>query len=283
MDKLIYTNCDICGNDRTVAVATQKDYKYVECQQCGLVYMNPRPGLELLNSMYATYHQRNGKGADAWDVLMKHNFKQVALMLNKQFPAGGKMLDIGCGYGHFLRIMQKQGWKTEGIDPSPNTVAHALDAGLAVTQTTVDEVSFPNSSFQAVTMFYVLEHLTEPLITLKKILEFLMPGGLLVMRVPHTTPIVRLLSVFGIRNNLYDAPFHLYDFSPSAMTMLIKKAGFESVKIIPGEPTVPYSDIEKVISLSSGYIAKLLYGAGGFLLPGISKTVLAYKAVNTDL
>ncbi len=280
MNKLKHTNCNICGNDSTVEIATQNNYNYVECDKCGLVYMNPRPTLEELNSLYATYHQRNGKGSHSWDLLMKGNFKHISSELLRQYPYGGKILDIGCGYGHFLNIMKKHGWQTEGIDPSPKTLAYAAKSGLNVKQTTIDEADLPQCSFQAVTMFYVLEHLTDPMKALKKISNILLPGGMLVIRVPHTTPIVRFLSLLGIRNNLYDAPFHLYDYSPSAMRQLLKKAGFSSVSVIPGEPTSPYSYVEKLTSLSSGYIAKVLYGMSGFLLPGTSKTVIAYKPQN---
>ncbi len=276
---LKHINCNICGTDNTAPVTTQNNYRFVKCLTCGLVYMNPRPELEVLKSIYDTYHQRNGKDEYSWEVLMGDNFKSISSLLENKFPSRGRILDIGCGYGHFLKIMEWRGWKTEGIDPSPNTVSYARKEGLNVVNTTIDEASLPESSFNAVTMFYVLEHLTDPLNALRKIHNLLAPGGALIIRVPHTTPVVRLLSALKISNNLYDAPFHLFDFSPSSITRLLEKSGFTAIKVMPGEPTAPPRQTERLVSLSFGYAAKLLYNFSGgkLLLPGVSKTTIAFK------
>lgn len=241
--------------------------------------MDPRPELEVLKSIYNSYHQRNGRDEYSWEVLMGDIFESVSSLLVNKFPSRGKILDIGCGYGHFLKIMEGHGWKAEGIDPSPNTVSYARKEGLDVINTTIDEASLPESSYKAVTMFYVLEHLTDPLNALRKVHNLLAPGGALIIRVPHTTPVVRLLSALKISNNLYDAPFHLFDFSPSSITRLLEKSGFTSIIVMPGEPTVPHRQTERLVSLSSGYAAKLLYNLSGgkLLLPGVSKTTIAFK------
>lgn len=279
MSDLHYINCNICGNDHTALIAVQNNFRFVKCIHCGLVYMNPRPGLAALNDLYDTYHQRNGKDVNAWDHMMRGNFAAVSSLLAGAFPSGGRLLDIGCGYGHFLRVMEGRGWQAEGIDPSANTVKYARDRGLNVMQTTIDEGPFPEGPFQAVTMFYVLEHLTDPFKALKKVFDLLIPGGMLVIRVPHTTPIVRFLSLLNIRNNLYDAPFHLYDFSPSVIRRLLEKSGFDFIKVMPGEPTVPESHPERFVSVASGQAAKFLYrmSNGKLLLPGASKSVIAFR------
>lgn len=276
---LQHHTCNICGNDRTSLITIQNDYRFVQCVSCGLVYMNPRPDADALKRIYDTYHQRNGKGEGDWEVMMEYNFRQISAMLERKFPSAGRLLDIGCGYGHFLRIMERLHWRAEGIDPSEHTVNQAGKAGRIVMHTTIDEAVVPECSYEAVTMFYVLEHVTDPLKTLKKVFSLLVPGGLLVIRIPHTTPLVRLLSVFNIRNNLYDAPFHLYDFSPSAVTALLSKSGFTNIKVMPGEPTRPHLLPERIVSVLSGYAAKLLYRISNntLLLPGVSKTIIAEK------
>jgi 2-polyprenyl-3-methyl-5-hydroxy-6-metoxy-1,4-benzoquinol methylase len=276
---LHYNNCNICGNYKTSLIAVQNDYRFVRCESCGLVYMNPRPDADELKTIYDTYHQRNGKVKGDWEVMMRDNFWEVSEMLAKKFPSGGRLLDIGCGYGHFLRIMEGLHWRAEGIDPSTHTVNQAGKAGRIVTQTTIDDAVIPECSFNAVTMFYVLEHVTDPMKTLRKVFSLLVPGGSIVIRIPHTTPLVRLLSVFNINNNLYDAPFHLYDFSPSAVTRILEQSGFANINIIPGEPTRPHLVSERIVSVLSGYAAKLLYRISNdtLLLPGVSKTIIASR------
>lgn len=279
MDDLQYTNCNICGTDNTSLVAVQNDYRYVRCVSCGLVYMNPRPDADALKSIYDTYHQRNGKEKGDWELMMKDNFRDISAMLARTFPAGGRLLDIGCGYGHFLSIMKGLHWRAEGIDPSRHAVDQARREGLAVMHTTIDDAVVPEDTYDVVTMFYVLEHVTDALKTLKKIFSLLVSGGSLIVRVPHTTPLVRSLSFLNIDNNLYDAPFHLYDFSPSTATRILEKAGFANIKVTPGEPTRPHSLPERIVSLLSGHAAKILYRFSNenLLLPGISKTIIASR------
>ncbi|KPK02378.1 MAG: hypothetical protein AMK71_02405 [Nitrospira bacterium SG8_35_4] len=274
-----YADCNICGNDNTSLVAVQNNYRFVRCGSCGLVYMNPRPDADALKTIYDTYHQRNGKDEADWERMMKGNFREVSELLARKFPSGGRLLDIGCGYGHFLRIMEGLHWRAEGIDPSRHTVDQARKAGRSVMHTTIDDAVIPEYTYNAVTLFYVLEHVTDPLKTLRKVFGLLVEGGVVVIRIPHTTPLVRLLSLLNIHNNLYDAPFHLYDFSPSTVTRLLEQSGFTAIKVIPGEPTRPHLVSERIVSVLSGYTAKLLYRVSNetLLLPGVSKTIIASK------
>ena len=283
MHSLKYVKCNSCGKDEPYMITTQNDYKVVKCMNCGLVYVNHRPDQKTLNLLYNDYHKRGEKDELAWSRLMWMNFEKVSSFLNRKFPEKGKILDIGCGYGHFIELMRDYGWSVQGIEPSSKTIDCAKKKGLNVIETTIDDASFSDSLFDAVTMFYVLEHLSDPFSALKKIFRMLKPDGVLVIRVPHTTPIVKLLSIFKIKNNLYDPPFHLYDFSPKTIRQMLKGTEFCSIKVIPGEPTSPPSFWQSVISVSSGYTAKLLYNISGgtFLIPGISKTIIAMKPTNS--
>jgi len=279
MNNLQSVSCNLCGKLENRLITMQNDYRVVKCVNCGLVYTNPRPDRETLKKMYEGYHQRGGSDENAWADLMAMNFKSVSLLLRSMFPGCGNVLDIGCGYGHFIEIMKNSGWTELGIDPSSRTIDHARKKGLNVIETTFDETSFPDCSFNVVTMFYVLEHLLNPVSSLKQAFRILKPRGVIVIRVPHTTPIVSFLSFFNIKNNLYDPPFHLYDFSPDTVKQLLSISGFWLSKIMPGEPTLPPSFLRRALSVSFTYIAKLMYhiSAGIFLLPGVSKTIVAVK------
>jgi len=274
-----YVNCNLCGADETRAITTQNDYRVVQCSCCGLVYVNPRPNPEMLVKLYNDYHIRNGKDANTWARLMKNNFTDISTMLNRLFPERGRILDIGCGYGYFIKMMGNAGWAAVGIEPSSRTSGYAKDKGLSVIETTIDDAEFPDESFDVVTAFYVLEHLFDPLSAVKKIFMLLKPGGLTVLRIPDTTPIVKFLTVLRIKNTLYDLPFHLYDFSPKTIRMLFEKAGFSSIKVIPGSSTLPNHYGERAISLVSGTLSQILFSIsiGKLLLPGASKTIIASK------
>lgn len=276
-----YVACNLCGADSTRGIAAHNGFHVVECTECRLVYVNPRPSPQALVALYRDYHQRGGKDESSWGRLMSLNFKQASSLLNELFPERGTLLDVGCGYGHFVARMRRFGWTAAGIDPSPRTVASARARGLDVSESTLDDCAFPRRSFDAITAFYVLEHLVDPLQSLTTISSLLKPGGVVVLRVPHTTPLVTMLSLLGIKNNLYDLPFHLYDFSPGTLKLLLEKAGFTSIRITPGKPTLPQGAGERTISLLSGLASQALYSLsrGSLLLPGTSKTAIAAKPI----
>jgi hypothetical protein len=128
-------------------------------------------------------------------------------------------------------------------------------------------------------MFYVLEHLPDPVGALKKVSDLLAPGGTILIRVPHTTPIVRLLAPLGLDGRLYDPPFHLYDFSPSVLREMLQRAGFVDVRTFPGKPTVSSHLVTRIASGVFGALATGIHALtrGVVLLPGVSKTTVARK------
>jgi SAM-dependent methyltransferase len=271
--------CNLCGCDEAEPVAEQGGYRMVRCRGCGLVYQDPRPEPGELLRLYEGYHRRDGRDESTWARLMSLNFAEAADMLDRMFPARGRLLDIGCGYGHFIELMRDRGWDVSGIEPSGGASAYARAKGLDVWRTALEEAALPEASFEVVTAFYVLEHLCDPLGALVRIRGLLRPGGAVVLRLPHTTPIVGLLGRLGIRSNLYDLPFHLYDFSPATISSMLEKAGFTDIRVMPGMPTVPPRPAERVAALLSGRLARLLFGLSGgrFLLPGVSKTTVARR------
>lgn len=274
--------CDLCSCDQSKVIARFNSFTMVECERCSLVYMNPSPSEQYLVELYQGYHQRSGKDNMSWCRLMNINFEQTAKLLSDKFPSKGRLLDVGCGYGYFLAAMKEKGWDVVGVEPSANASEFARDElKIDVIQATLDSVNLPPASFDAISAFYVLEHLTNPGAALSKMYELLKPGGVLVLRVPHTTPIVKLLTVLKIQNNLFDMPFHLFDFSPKAIRVFLNNAGFSSCKITPGSPTLPDRAIEKIISVFFNWVCWGIYYCtlGKMLLPGPSKTIIANKQI----
>lgn len=272
-------NCILCGSNKAETILTYRGYSMVECKHCRLVYQNPRHDQAELNRLYKTYHIRNDKGPENWWNLMKRIFKNTSLLISRYYPDGGSVLDIGCGYGHFLWIMKQKNWVVHGVDPSPETVMYARAKGLRVFEGNFEEFDMQPASFNVITMFYVLEHLLDPISALKKAWDLLKTGGMLVIRVPHTTPIIKLLKVFHIQNNLYDLPFHIYDYSPKTLRELLKKAGFTDVKVFTGHPTSPPALLTKLFSIFFGYVAYFIdkVSFSKILVPGVSKTAVAFK------
>jgi SAM-dependent methyltransferase len=273
--------CNLCGADDAERVTMQRGFSIVRCRRCGLVYVNPRPATEDLASLYTDYHTRDGKNEASWNRLMSHIFVESADILcsSRNGSGRGRLLDVGCGYGGFIALMLERGWDAEGVDPSPTVVAAAVRKRRRVRLGTLEEVSDGDKPYDAVTMFYVLEHLPDPMAALRKASDLLALGGTLLVRIPHTTPIVRLLSPFGLGGTLYDPPFHLYDFSPAVLREMLRRTGFTDVRTIPGKPTVPSDLGSRVAATLFGALATKVHGftRGRILLPGVSKTTVARK------
>ena len=275
--------CNLCGRDNNEDIATQRGLRIVRCRTCGLVYVNPRPTAEQLAVLYAGYHARDGANAGSWDRLMCRVFGEAADLLcaTRTTSGSGRVLDVGCGFGGFVELMCERGWDAEGVDPSAAVVDAASRRGRNVRLGTLEERSADHGPYDAVTMFYVLEHLRDPKGALRKVFEVLVPGGVLLARVPHTTPIFRLLAPLGLGGGLYDPPFHLYDFAPAVLQEMLRRTGFVEIRTFPGQPTVPLHLGPRLAASFFGAVATWLHTVtrGKLLLPGVSKTTLARKPV----
>ena len=272
--------CNLCGTAHA-APAVGGAFAMVRCRTCGLVYLNPRPTPDVLLALYVDYHARFGQNETAWDRLMNRIFREAEDLLcaSARGPGPRRLLDVGCGFGGFVAAMRRRGWDVEGLDPSPTAVAAARAMERPVRLGTLDALQGERGNYDAITMFYVLEHLPDPMGALRKVWSLLGPGGILLLRVPHTTPIVRLLAPFGAGGSLYDPPFHLYDFSPAVLREMLARAGFGDIRTFPGRPTVPSRPGARAAATFFGALAAALHRLtrGAVLLPGVSKTTIARK------
>ncbi|WP_240935464.1 class I SAM-dependent methyltransferase [Hymenobacter sp. HDW8] len=129
-------------------------------------------------------------------------------------------MDYGCGTGHFLAACKSNGWQVAGVEPNARA---REEAARRVGQSigTNDLGGFSAESFDAITLWHVLEHVHELTATLKQLISLLKPDGVLVIAVPN----VESFDAQHYRQDwaAYDVPRHLYHFSPKTMTQLLKK------------------------------------------------------------
>jgi 2-polyprenyl-3-methyl-5-hydroxy-6-metoxy-1,4-benzoquinol methylase len=209
-------------------------------------------------------------------------FREALLLLSDGGRRPGRLLDVGCAYGFFLEEARRQGWRAEGIDLSAGAIAHAESRGLDARVASLESAEFEAESFDAVTMFYVLEHLLDPRAALEKVHRWLRPGGVLLLRIPHTAPLVRCLDALGIRNELFDPPHHLGDFDPRGLRRVLEQSGFSGVRTFPGASTRPRSPWALACTKTTSLLASAIHRASGgrLLLPGVSKTTVAFKPLS---
>lgn len=273
--------CRLCGSQNCGDLTEESKWTVRECHSCGFVFVVPLPDEEYLRAHYQQYLPADEEKIFQWRNLMEEvSYRSLeAIEKDLRVPSNGRLLDVGCGYGFFLGKARERGWSVHGVEPCVHARDYAMRNGIQVDLGGLLEQKYPDGSFDVVTMFYVLEHVREPLSYLKEAYRILKPGGLLLVRVPHTTPIVKLLKVFRIKNRLYDTPSHLSDFSPKTLSLALRKAGFDGGITFPGGVTRPYPFGECLVSAASGWSADALYwiSFGKWLLPGVSKSTLTKK------
>jgi len=277
--------CRICGSKDSRFIIKDGEWDIIQCKACSFVYVTPLPTEQFLYLHYQQYLPSENIRIEQWRTMMSDIFLKSLDVIDVRYNyQRGTLLDIGCGYGFFLELARRRGWHVHGIEPCVHARDHAASMAIKIDSESLIEKRYEDEMFDVVTLFYVLEHLPNPLRYLNEINRILKPGGLLLLRVPHTTPIVNFLKIFRISNKLYDIPSHLSDFSPKAIALALSKAGFCEIQTFPGGATRPHPLCERLISVGSGAIADVLYTLSGkrLLLPGVSKTTVARKAGHVD-
>ena len=259
--------CDYCRGSDADVLLTGRDrlhglpgeFTVVRCRQCQLVRTSPRPTLDSLAAAYPDEygpHQRHAirprKPASLlrWALV---NFRRyplggkspaplrwlaaplAAAALHKRralrylpFTGDGRLLDYGCGSGGYVAAMVEAGWRAEGMDLSDAAVQTGRQAGLTLHQGVLPGADLPPGSFDAVTMWQVIEHVPSPIATLKAIHELLRPGGLLLVACPRIDSLPGRW--FGGCWHDLDLPRHLWHFSLPTLTRHLHAAGLETVR-----------------------------------------------------
>jgi SAM-dependent methyltransferase len=280
----IRDTCLLCNTSDTLIVYRKDQWRYLRCRNCGLVSISPRPSKRQLKNDYQDYLPRDPAEIRNWEDMMKPVVKRSADLIESRIRGGErKILDVGCGYGFFLGEMKSRGWRVEGVEISQTGRQYAQDIlHIPVYSRQIERLKLPEASFDVITLFYVIEHVSDPIHVIKEVRRILKPGGLLFLRWPHTTPIIKILGPFAGMFDLYHTPYHLYDFSPKTIKRLLMRCGFNQVDTMIHGNTRPSGLLGRWTSILLGGLGEVLYyiSGGRILLPGISKTSLAYKKNN---
>jgi SAM-dependent methyltransferase len=189
-----------------------------------MVYIDPSFAPAVDSELYQPNYYRKMRGLSR---LIERLLLQERRALTERYVRKGRLLDIGCGTGEFLRTMSLAGWDAIGVEPSP--AATSYTEGLNIVRSDLKKAGFPVLSFDAITLWHVLEHLPDPIEHLKDIHSLLRNSGILVVCVPN---IDSLQSCVGGSNWFpLELPRHKWHFSPSSITAALDRAGFRIKKI----------------------------------------------------
>jgi len=226
--------CNLCGSERYTAVYEMPDRKFfreefftvVECDECGLGFVNPRPAIREMQKYYpAEYFQ--GPQTKDFDCYLQRRFGAEAKYLEGVEKNGGRkrLLDVGCATGAYPRFMAARGWNVEGVEISES--AGRITDFRVYTQEFQD-IPVNEPAYEAVTAWAVLEHVHNPMAYFQKASRVLGPGGLFVFTAPN------FRSTTSRHLFCEDVPRHLYFFTRETVKRYLERTGFELVKEVNG-------------------------------------------------
>jgi SAM-dependent methyltransferase len=246
--------CTLCGaaeHVRLFAVDSHpvpdgRQWDLVQCAGCGLVFVVPMPGWEHLEGIYTrqTYYQQERKPRVPDPENPHVRFLQ-------RFAATGRLLDVGCGPGHFLNDAKAAGWKVVGLDPNPFNATFAREAyGVEVHTGTLTEAPFRSGSFDVVCMMGVVEHLPDPVGGLKDLARLVRPGGGIFLLTQNIRSWLAWL--MGRRFVFTIPPEHVHYFSSATVRRLLDVTGFALVSLRTRETITPEKAIRGLRKLLPG-------------------------------
>jgi len=232
------TKCPLCqsGHFNNAMVVkdftvSQESFTICRCKKCDFLFTNPRPTSEHIGKYYESeeYISHQNKANNLTNILYKmvrlYTLGQKVGWIDRYVPKKGRLLDFGCGTGHFLKKADKGGWETVGFEPNPHAAKIAREENQLNIYYQLEDLE-AEKKFDAITLFHVLEHVHDLNETISYLQAKLKKRGSLLVAVPN----VDSLDAQLYKENwaAWDVPRHLYHFNQSTMA---KFAAMHDMKI----------------------------------------------------
>lgn len=236
--------CPKCKNSEfepflqcTDFTVTKEKFYIVSCKQCDFKFTNPRPESKSIHKYYDSEnyisHSNNNSGFfnKIYHYIKKVTIKNKIRIIEKLQPKNKTLLDIGCGTGSFLGIIQSKGWNVKGIEPNEKARKAAIEDHSITVLDESELINLPNNSFSVITMWHVMEHVHSIKQRTHEIYNLLETGGFAIIAVPnHTSWDAKYYSEYWAA---YDVPRHLSHFSPQTIKELFNESNLKHIKSLP--------------------------------------------------
>jgi 2-polyprenyl-3-methyl-5-hydroxy-6-metoxy-1,4-benzoquinol methylase len=231
--------CPVCNSTAIHPLQTVKDFAVSgetfaiwQCEVCQLRFTQDAPDESVIGRYYKSEdyisHTNTGNGFINQLYL---NIRKFTLQLKsnviKKYTglANGHLLDVGAGTGAFIHYMQQNSWTVTGVEPDAGARTVAQDTFGITLQPNAVLKNLPEQSFDAITLWHVLEHvqhLHDYMDFLKRLLK---PGGKLFIAVPNYQSVDA--GIYRLAWAAYDVPRHLYHFAPASIQALVQRHGLK--------------------------------------------------------
>ena len=222
------TQCPICHFSDTQPIF---DNTLLKCQNCGHGWANLQLDHAYLQQLYAENYFKGEEYADylADKEILQMNFGKRAQQIAKNAPAPNDILEIGCAYGFFQQTISQtfKGVNYQGYDISQDAIQYA-NQHFGPHFSAENYLDVANSkTYDAVFMWDVIEHLSDPGAFIAKAQKECKPGAMLYLTTGDFGALLPRLQ--GKKWRMIHPPTHLHYFTKKSMTELLEKNGFEPV------------------------------------------------------
>ncbi|MFH1868752.1 MAG: class I SAM-dependent methyltransferase [Candidatus Omnitrophota bacterium] len=251
--------CPLCGSHQSSLEATVRDYeyrasgdifKYNKCENCQLVYLDPRPVFEDLMYAYPAGYEQHSSGMSGYSLKRFTQYLRARFMLRPrmrrimgyfQNKKNLKVLDIGCGNGQALLAIRELRKDSElhGVDHSDSQSSYLKERGIIFHEGAFESLDFEESSYDIIILMHVIEHFINPLSVMEKVRRLLKEDGLIYLET-HTSGCIeqRLCGPYWIG---YDAPRHITVFNDASLRRLLSLTGYSLIRY--SDRTISIGDI----------------------------------------
>lgn len=226
-------------------------FKLLKCTDCGHKTLQGKFSAELLSELYSNYYPRSALNLESYKVPTEKSgfYAWLNGEMSSPFrwvPKNVCVLDIGCGFGESLGYFKTRGCDAYGVEVDQNIRPIAEKYGYKVHVGLFDPDVYSANFFDYVTMSQVIEHVTDPIATLKGLAKVLKPGAYAILSIPNSNGWGAVL--FGRRWINWHVPYHVQHFSLKSMKMVAEKAGLaiEQYKTITSSEWLYYQWIHLV-------------------------------------
>jgi SAM-dependent methyltransferase len=234
--------CTICKSDIDLKLKVYDDrygypglFSLMQCRNCGHIFLDSNFTGRQLTDLYTNYYPRAFFNVDNYEPVPE--VKGLKSWLNGEkrnayawVPKNVTVLDIGCGFGETLGYHTARGCNAFGVEVDENIKRTAQKYGFKVHVGLFDSSLYDSDFFDFVTMDQVIEHVKDPIETLKGITKILKQDGVLILSFPNANGWGA--KVFGERWINWHAPYHLNFFTRKSLSIIVREAGLKIDKTI---------------------------------------------------
>jgi len=211
--------CVICGSSSYNLLFEKNNFKHVRCKKCEFVYVNPilkQQVQENALKVESSYTQvlKNKINIKLDNLRFKYGLQKINIIKKKK-----KLLDYGCGFGQSLDVAKKFNWDCSAYEINEQCIEILKKKKIKI------DNNFKKDSYDAITMWLVLEHIPDPNKLIKKIYNSLKNKGKLLINVPNVNSLTALLQ--KDKCTMFAGEQHLNHFSVKTLSMFLKKNKFK--------------------------------------------------------